>query len=385
MAPAGLIICGFVSQGFRMHASAAAPLAYQVNLSDHALGEAQRNALLAGELGFGKRFTDHMVAIQWDRERGWHDAQVHAYGPLSLDPAAAVLHYGQEIFEGIKAYRHADGSIWTFRPEANGERLQRSAARLAVPQLPVGEFVESLRQLVAVDHAWVPSAPESSLYFRPFMIATEAFLGVRPAQAAAYYVIASPAGAYFAKGVAPVSIWLSEDYARAAKGGTGAAKCGGNYAASLLPQQEAQAHGCSQVLFLDPVEGRYLEELGGMNVFLVYRDGRIVTPELSGSILEGITRSSILQLARDRGMTVEERRVSIEEWKSGVASGEIAEVFACGTAAVVTPIGELKGKDFAVGDIHAPAGEVTMAIRRELTDIQHGRAPDRHGWMVRLR
>jgi len=367
-----------------MNASTA-PLAYRVALSDHARSAGERAALLAGELGFGRHFTDHMVAIQWDKAKGWHDAQVHAYGPLALDPAASVLHYGQEIFEGIKAYRHADDSIWTFRPEANGARLQRSAARLTLPQLPVAEFVESLRQLIAVDHAWVPSAPESSLYFRPFMIATEAFLGMRPAQAAAYYVIASPAGAYFAKGVAPVSIWLSEDYARAAKGGTGAAKCGGNYAASLLPQVEAQARGCSQVLFLDPVEGNYLEELGGMNVFLVHKDGRIVTPELSGSILEGITRDSILQLARDRGLEVQERKVSIDEWKQGVASGEITEVFACGTAAVVTPIGELKGKDFAVGDIDAPAGEVTMAIRKELTDIQHGRAPDRHGWMVKLR
>lgn len=365
--------------------NADAPLTYQVAPSDHARSAEQRAAILAGELGFGRYFTDHMVAIQWDKAQGWHDARVCAYGPLSLDPAASVLHYGQEIFEGIKAYRHADGSIWTFRPEANGARLQRSAARLALPQLPVGEFVESLRQLVAIDHAWVPSAPESSLYFRPFMIATEAFLGVRPAQAAGYYVIASPAGAYFAKGVAPVSIWLSEDHARAAKGGTGAAKCGGNYAASLLPQQEAYAQGCSQVLFLDPVEGRYLEELGGMNVFLVYRDGRLVTPELSGSILEGITRSSILQLARDRGMTVEERKVSIDEWKTGVAAGEIVEAFACGTAAVVTPIGELKGKGFTVGDINAPAGEVTMAIRKELTDIQYGRLPDRHGWLVKLR
>lgn len=364
--------------------NAAASLAYRVALSDHPRSAEQRAAILAGELGFGKHFTDHMVAIQWDKATGWHDAQVCAYGPLVLDPAAAVLHYGQEIFEGIKAYRHADGSIWTFRPAANGARLQRSAARLALPQLPVDEFTESLRQLVAVDHAWVPSAPESSLYFRPFMIATEAFLGVRPAQAAAYYVIASPAGAYFAKGVAPVSIWLSEDFARAAKGGTGAAKCGGNYAASLLPQQDAYAQGCSQVLFLDPVEGKYIEELGGMNVFLVYRDGRIATPALSGSILEGITRASILQLARDRGMTVEERKVSIDEWKSGVASGEITEVFACGTAAVVTPIGALKGKDFAVGDINAPAGEVTMALRRELTDIQYGRMPDRHGWLVKL-
>jgi branched-chain amino acid aminotransferase len=374
-----------ISKDSCMKAPASAPLAYRVAPSDHARSDAQREAILAGELGFGRHFTDHMVAIQWDQAQGWHDAQVHAYGPLALDPAAAVLHYGQEIFEGIKAYRHADGSVWTFRPDANGARLQRSAARLTLPQLPVAEFTESLRQLIAVDHAWVPSAPESSLYFRPFMIATEAFLGMRPAQAAAYYVIASPAGAYFAKGVAPVSIWLSEDYARAAKGGTGAAKCGGNYAASLLPQMEAQALGCSQVLFLDPVEGMYLEELGGMNVFLVHRDGRIVTPELSGSILEGITRASILQLARDRGLVVEERKVSIDEWRNGVASGEITEAFACGTAAVITPIGELKGKDFAVGDIHAPAGEVTMAIRKELTDIQYGRVPDRHGWMVRLR
>ncbi|MCL6619204.1 MAG: branched-chain amino acid aminotransferase [Thermomonas hydrothermalis] len=368
-----------------MSLAADASLAFRVIPSDHARSEAERDRILAGELGFGRYFTDHMVAIQWDAERGWHDAQVRAYGPLALDPAAAVLHYGQEIFEGIKAYRHADGSIWTFRPEANARRLQRSAARLAMPQLPEALFLESLRQLIAIDHGWVPSAPESSLYLRPFMIATEAFLGVRPARAAGYYVIASPAGAYFAKGLAPVSIWLSREYARAAKGGTGAAKCGGNYAASLLPQQEAYANGCSQVLFLDPVEGRYLEELGGMNVFLVYRDGRLVTPALSGSILEGVTRDSILQLARERGMPVEERRVAIDEWIEGVSSGAISEVFACGTAAVVTPIGQLKGKDLAVGDPEAPIGPVTLAIRQALTDIQYGRVADTHGWMVRLR
>lgn len=363
--------------------TANATLKYQVSPSARARTPAERAAILAAP-GFGKYFTDYMVAIQWNQGEGWHQAQVLPYGPLSLDPAASVLHYGQEIFEGIKAYRHADGSIWTFRPQANGERLQRSARRLALPELPVAEFVESLRQLIAVDQDWVPSAPETSLYFRPFMIATEAFLGVRAAQAASYYVIASPAGPYFAKGVAPVSIWLSTDYARAGKGGTGAAKCGGNYAASLLPQKLAAEQGCSQVLFLDPVEGKYLEELGGMNVFLVFRDGTVATPELSGSILEGITRSSILQLARDRGHNVVERKVSIEELRDGLTSGEIAEVFACGTAAVITPIGELKGKGFAVGDINAPAGEVTMAIRKELTDIQYGRLPDRHGWMVKL-
>jgi len=368
-----------------MNTPTAAPLAYRITPSRNPRSAETRAGILSGDLGFGNVFSDHMVSIQWEQARGWHDAQVHAYGPLALDPAAAVLHYGQEIFEGIKAYRHADGSIWTFRPRANGERMQHSAARLTLPLLPVDEFVESLRQLVAIDHEWVPSKPETSLYFRPFMIATEAFLGVRTSHSAAYHVIASPAGAYFSKGVAPVSIWLSREYARAARGGTGAAKCGGNYAASLLPQLEAREHGCSQVLFLDPVEGRYLEELGGMNVFLVYADGRIVTPELSGSILEGVTRSSILQLARDRGMRVEERKVSIDEWKDGVASGGITEAFACGTAAVVTPIGELKGTDFSFGDIAAPAGEVTMSIRNELTDIQYGRIPDRHGWLVKLR
>ena len=367
-----------------MSASASQPsTAFRVTRSSSPRTAQQREAILAAP-GFGHHFTDHMVAIEFDKEHGWHDAEVRPYGPLQLDPAAAVLHYGQEIFEGIKAYRHADGSIWTFRPQANAARLQRSARRLAMPELPEDLFVESLRQLIAVDADWVSGAGENSLYFRPFMIANEAFLGVRAAQKAGYYVIASPAGPYFAKGVAPVAIWLSTDYARAAKGGTGAAKCGGNYAASLLPQQQAYAQGCSQVLFLDPIEGKYLEELGGMNVFLVYKNGTLVTPALSGSILEGITRESILQLARDRGMQVEERKVTIDEWKQGVTSGEIAEVFACGTAAVITPIGELKGEGFSVGDLNAPAGEVTMSLRKELTDIQYGRLPDRHHWLVRL-
>lgn len=358
-------------------------LAFRLTPSSKARILAEREAILANP-GFGKHFTDHMVSIDWSVEAGWHDAQVMPYGPLLLDPAASVLHYAQEIFEGMKAYRHADGSIWTFRPEANAARLQRSAKRLALPELPIDLFVESIRQLVRADANWVPSAPETSLYLRPFMIANESFLGVRSAQKAAYYVIASPAGPYFAKGVAPVSIWVSSDYARAAKGGTGAAKCGGNYAASLLPQQEASANGCSQVLFCDPREGKYLEELGGMNVFLVMKDGTLVTPELSGSILEGVTRSSILQLARDRGMKVEERKVTLEEWRQGFENGDVAEAFACGTAAVVTPINALKSKDFFVGDESAVAGRVTMSLRQELTDIQYGRLPDTRGWMTRL-
>jgi branched-chain amino acid aminotransferase len=357
-------------------------LEFAVTVNESARSAAEHADIIA-EPGFGQHFTDHMVDICWSEWGGWHRPRVQPYGPISLDPAAAVLHYAQEIFEGLKAYRHADGSIWSFRPEANAARMQRSAARLALPELPTEYFIESLKQLIAVDARWVPSAPETSLYLRPFMFAKEAFLGVRPAKKVNYYVIASPAGAYFHGGVAPVSIWLSTDYARAGKGGTGAAKTGGNYASSLVAQAEAYEHGCAQVLFLDSSEGKYIEELGGMNVVLVKKDGTLVTPE-SDSILQGITRDSILQLAEDRGHTVQRRRVSIDEWRDGVASGDVVEVFACGTAAVVTPIAQLKGKDFEAGDADAPAGELTMSLRQELTDIQYGRIPDKHGWMLRL-
>jgi len=355
-------------------------LDFTVTRNPHAADASVREQVLANP-GFGKHFSDHMVHISWTPNAGWHDAQVQPYGPIQLDPSAAVLHYAQEIFEGLKAYRHADGSIHAFRPEANARRFQRSAHRLALPELPVEYFLESLSRLIAVDADWVPSAPETSLYLRPFMFAEEAFLGVRPAERIAYYLIASPAGAYFTGGVAPVSIWLSTDYGRAGKGGTGAAKTGGNYAASLLPQAEAYEKGCAQVLFLDSVEGKYLEELGGMNIVLVYKDGTLVTPE-SDSILEGITRESILQLARDRGHAVEERQVSIDEWREGAASGEITEVFACGTAAVVTPIAELKAADFTIATQNT--GELSLSLRQELTDIQYGRREDRHGWLSRL-
>lgn len=357
-------------------------LIWSVTPNEAARSAAERDAILA-DPGFGKNFTDHMVDICWSEKGGWHRPRVQPYGPIPLDPAASVLHYGQEIFEGLKAYRHADGSIWSFRPDANARRMQRSAKRLALPELPEQYFIESLRQIVAADGDWVPSAPETSLYLRPFMFAKEAFLGVRPAHKVAFYVIASPAGAYFHGGVTPVSIWLSTDYARAGKGGTGAAKTGGNYASSLIAQAEATEHGCAQVLFLDAVEGRWLEELGGMNVVLVYKDGTLVTP-LSDSILEGITRDSILQLAEDRGHTVERRRVSIDEWREGAASGDIVEAFACGTAAVVTPIAMLKAKDFEIGRADATAGELTMSLRAELTDIQYGRRADPHGWMLQL-
>ena len=342
----------------------------------------ERDAILA-DPGFGKFFTDHMVDICWSDRGGWHRPRVQPYGPISMDPAAAVLHYSQEVFEGLKAYRHEDGSIWTFRPEANAYRMQRSARRLALPELPVEYFIDSLKQLIANDADWVPSGGETSLYLRPFMFAKEAFLGVRPANKVNYYLIASPAGAYFAGGVAPVSIWLSSDYARAGKGGTGAAKTGGNYASSLVAQQEAYDNGCQQVLFLDSEEGQYLEELGGMNIVLVHKDGTLITPE-SSSILEGITLDSILHLARDRGLATEMRRVSIHEWRTEAESGNIVEAFACGTAAVVAPIAQLKGANFSIGSADAPAGELTMSLRQELLDIQYGRRPDPHGWLTRL-
>lgn len=334
--------------------------------------------------GFGNHFTDHMLTVEWTPEQGWHNGRIEAYAPLSLDPSAAVLHYAQEIFEGMKAYRHADGSIWSFRPEANAARMARSSERLALPVLEIEDFVQTVFDLVKVDQRWVPEASESdekSLYLRPFMFASESFLGVRPAQHVTYMVIASPAGSYFKGGVKPVRIWLTEDYTRAGRGGMGAAKTGGNYASSLVAQAEASANGCDQVVFLDAQEGKYVEELGGMNLYFVHADGRIVTPE-TGTILEGITRASIIELAGKLGYTVEERKFAIDEWKSGVESGEITEVFACGTAAVVTPVGELVyngGSIASAGD-----DEVWKTIRKQLVDIQFGRAEDTFGWMRKI-
>ena len=338
-------------------------------------------AALASSGGFGEVFTDHMARITWTADSGWSGHRVEPYGPLELDPAAAVLHYGQEIFEGLKAYRHPDGSVWTFRPEANAERFARSARRLALPELPVPDFVGSLEALVAVDEAWVPGAPDTSLYLRPFMIASEAFLGVRPARRIDYLVIASPVGPYFKAGLAPVSIWVERDLRRAGPGGTGAAKCMGNYAASLAAQQTAYAHGCEQVCFLDG-DGN-LEELGGMNVVLVLADGTAVTPAL-GTILAGVTRDSVARILREAGHDVVERALPLAQVRAGLADGSVREAFACGTGAVVSPIGRLVGDgfDLQVGD--GRTGPVTAAVRRELTDVQHGRAADTRGWMHRL-
>ncbi|RZS87031.1 branched-chain amino acid aminotransferase [Motilibacter rhizosphaerae] len=350
------------------------------------LGAAERTALLE-DPGFGRVFTDHMVHIRWDSAQGWHDGELVPYGPLALDPATAVFHYAQEIFEGLKAYRQPDGSVAVFRPQANAERLRRSARRMAMAELPDELFLESVEALVQQDLDWVPTKDGQALYLRPFVIATEVGLGVRPSAAYSYLLIASPVGAYFPRGVHPVTVWLSTEFTRAAPGGTGEAKTGGNYAASLIAQQQAAAQGCDQVVWLDAAEHRWVEEMGGMNLCFVYgtgSDARIVTPELTGTLLPGITRDSLLTLAGDLGYAVEERRISTEEWREGNASGAISEVFACGTAAVITPVGQVKSAagEWSVGD--GGSGPVALQLRQALLDIQHGAAPDPHGWMHRI-
>jgi branched-chain amino acid aminotransferase len=336
--------------------------------------------------GFGKYYTDNMVTIDWSEAEGWSDAQLNAYGPITLDPATAVFHYGQEIFEGMKAYSQPDGSISLFRPDANALRFARSAARLALPELSVEEFIETITTLVKQDHKWVPKKVGESLYIRPFMFATEVGLGVRPSNRAKYVLIATPAGAYFNAANA-VTVWISTEYVRAAIGGTGEAKCGGNYAASLVAQKQAATKGCDQVVWLDAVERRWVEEMGGMNLYFVKgsgKDATVITPKLTGTLLPGITRDSILTVAKDLGYKVEEVMLSIDDWRDGVASGEITEIFACGTAAVVSAVGAAKSEfgTWTTGD--GKPGPITMQIRETLLGIQHGLIEDKHGWNVKV-
>ncbi|MFD1536367.1 branched-chain amino acid aminotransferase [Nonomuraea guangzhouensis] len=358
-------------------------LSFDVQLSDHARTAAEREQVLANP-GFGQTFTDHMVSIDYTEGEGWHDARLEPYGPLSLDPATSVFHYAQELFEGLKAYRQVNGSIVAFRPYANAARFNTSAERMAMPALPEEAFVESLELLVQTDKDWVPTTEGHSLYLRPFIIATQVGLGVNyPSRSYRYMVIASPAASYFTGGVQPVSVWLSTEYTRAAPGGTGFAKCGGNYAAAFVAQRQAVEQGCDQVVWLDAHEHRYVEEMGGMNLFFVFGD-KLVTPALTGTLLPGITRDSILSLAADLGLEASERLITTDEWQAGCESGELTEVFACGTAAVVTPVGSVKGTDRAwtVGD--GTPGEVTMRIREELVGIQYGSRPDTHSWIHKI-
>ena len=346
--------------------------------------EQQRKEILENP-GFGKFFTDHMVLIDWEKEKGFINPRVVPYAKLDMDPANMTLHYGQAIFEGLKAYKHEDGSIKTFRPQENAKRFARSAKRMAMPEMPSDLFIESIKQLISVDKNWVPQDREKSLYLRPFMFATEVGLGVRPANKYLFMLIASPAGAYFPRGLKPVSVWLSTEYVRAAPGGTGEAKFAGNYAASLIAQAKAAEEGCDQVVWLDANERRWIEEMGGMNLYFVYgKQNKIVTPELTGSLLAGITRDSILSLAKDLNLESKEARISVQDWEKGCADGEITEVFACGTAAVITPIGVVKSKDgkFQVGN--GETGPITAKLRSALLDIQTGVATDVHGWTLRV-
>ncbi len=356
---------------------------FEVRLNPAPSDATQRARILA-DPGFGRYHSDHMISLAWTTQAGWHDARLRPYESLSLDPMSLVLHYAQAVFEGLKAYRHDDGSIHAFRPQMNARRLNASAKRLALPELPEAVFLESLRQLAKVDHAWVPSQGETSLYFRPFLMADEPFLGVRSAERVAYHLVASPAGSYFPGGVKPVPVWVSTQHSRAGRGGTGFAKCAGNYAGSLAALAEARAQGCPQALFLDASESRYLEEMAGMNVFIVQRDGTIATPELGDSILPGVTRASLIELARAEGYRVEERRIALDEVLAGFADGSISEIFGCGTAAVIFPVSGLRGPDFAVDARQPRAGEVTMKLRQILTDLQYGRSRDERGWLMRL-
>ena len=366
-----------------MAQAASSTLSFAIDRNPQPVPVEERSKLLA-DPGFGRVFTDHMAMIRYTEGRGWPSAQAAPRRPLTLDPASAVLHYAQEIFEGLKAYKQADGSMAMFRPDANARRFQDSARRLAMPELPQELFIESIRQVVAIDRDWFPTVEGGSLYVRPFMIANEVFLGVKPSAEYLYLVILSPVGGYFKGGAAGVSIWVSQNYTRAAPGGTGAAKCGGNYAASLIALAEASRKGCDQVVFLDSSERKWVEELGGMNVFFVFSDGTLQTPPLSGTILPGITRESVMTLARDEGLTVREEPYSIDQWRKDAESGRLTESFACGTAAVVTPIGKVVDPAGAFEIGTGGLGQTTMRLKQRLVDIQRGVARDPHGWVHKL-
>ncbi|AZS89612.1 branched-chain amino acid aminotransferase [Streptomyces griseoviridis] len=358
--------------------------AFRVVRSAHTTPEAERAAILAAP-GFGRYFTDHMASAVWTPDAGWHERRVGALEPFSLHPSTAVLHYAQEIFEGLKAYRHADGSVWLFRPERNARRFARSAERMGLPRLPEADFLASIEALVRADEPWVPAPTgEESLYIRPFMFAAEAFLGVRPAERVVYCVIACPAQPYFSSGAGGVTLWVSTTYTRAAKGGTGAAKCGGNYGASLAAQTEAERHGCDQVLYLDGTdEEGHVEESGAMNLFLITSRGELVTPAL-GTILEGVTRDTVLALAPEFGLTPVERPVTFRELRASVTDGTVTEVFAAGTAAVLTPVTGIKGEGYAFTIGSSEPGKQTAALRERVLGIQYGRVEDTYGWLRRV-
>lgn len=369
------------------HARTSAATAIALHPNASPMPDADRVKILENP-GFGQYFSDNVVRATWKKTQGWTSGELISSANSAGGFGMNTLHYGQSIFEGLKAYRHDDGSIYTFRPEANALRFQRSATRLALPPVPTDLFIGAIEALVRQDQAWVSTDPDKSLYLRPLEYGSENALGVRPSLEVTYVLMACPVGAYFPQGVKPVSVWLSDDYVRAAPGGTGEAKCAGNYAASLVAHAEATENGCDQVVWIDATQRKYIEEMGGMNIFFVYGSGasvRLVTPRLTGTLLPGVTRDSVLTLARDLGYQVEEGTISVEQWREGCASGEITETFACGTAAVITPVGRVDSKNSGAWTIaDGGAGDVTMKLRAALVGIQTGRAPDAHNWLHRL-
>lgn len=331
------------------------------------------------ELGFGGNFANRMFMQHYAPDKGWYEATIGPHRPLTLDPATAVFHYAQEIFEGTKAYRRPDGHINLFRPWENMKRFNSSATRMAMPTVDEEDHLEAIVQLITLEQEWVPDAP-AALYIRPTMIASDPTLGVHASKTYIHYVIVGPVGSYFREGFNPVPVYISDTYRRAVKGGTGAAKTGGNYAASLFVGAEAKTKGYSQVLWLDAIEGRYIEEVGAMNIYFVYNGKRLVTPPLGGSILPGVTRNSILTLSKDLGYEVSEEPIDVNEMLADIQSGKITEVFGCGTAAVIAPVGKFgyKGNEYMINDYQV--GPVSQQLYQTLTDIQFGRIEDKFGW-----
>ena len=332
-------------------------------------------------LGFGKIFTDHMFCMNYTEGLGWHDARIEPFHDLTLSPACVVFHYGQEMFEGLKAYYGVDGKIRLFRPIMNARRTNASNKRLCIPELPEDMFVEAVKAIVSVDRDWIPREPDTSLYIRPFIIGTDSFLGVAPSKTYLFCIILSPSGAYYASGLKPVGIWIEDDYVRAVRGGMGFAKTGGNYACSLAAQVKAHDGGYSQVLWLDGVERKYIEEVGAMNIFFKI-DGKVVTPMLNGSILPGITRNSVIEVCRHWGLPVEERKISVYELIDAQKAGKLEEVFGSGTAAVISPVGKLRYLDEVMTIGNGDIGPVSQKLYDTVTGIQWGKIPDPFGWTV---
>ncbi len=334
-------------------------------------------------LTFGTIFTDHMFVMDYETGKGWHNPRIEEYAPVSLEPSAMVFHYGQEMFEGLKAYKAEDGRILLFRPQKNIERANNTNRRICIPEIPEEDFLQAIKEVVRVDQAWIPTKPGTSLYIRPFIIATDPFLGVRPSDTYKFFIILSPVGAYYPEGLDPVKIWIEDEYVRAVRGGIGEAKVGANYVASLKAQMKAHEEGYSQVLWLDGVERKYIEEVGAMNIFFKI-NGTVVTPMLNGSILPGVTRNSCIALCKSWGLPVQERRVSVDELVAAAKDGSLEEVWGSGTAAVISPVGHLRYGDEVMQIQDGGIGEISQKLYDTVTGIQLGKIEGPEGWVVEV-